>query len=91
MNLHGTEFWTSEHRGSGHVHLIKSFWKNCKHGIFLRRVADPDPNPEDPYVFRPPGSGSIIHKDFLSLKNDVNVPSKSSVISQKNLNFLLMC
>jgi hypothetical protein len=66
-------------------------------------VADPDPS--DPYVFGPPGSGSIsqrhvsvsgsfYHKGkivrktliptalllllyFLSLKNDVNVPSKS--------------
>ncbi len=53
-------------------------------------VADPDPS--DPYVFGPPGSRSyhqakIVRKtliptalrlsfDFLSLKNDVNVPSK---------------
>jgi hypothetical protein len=70
-------------------------------------VADPDPNPDDPYVFRPPRSGSgsisqrygsrsgsfyhqakIVRKtliptalwllfNFLSLKNDVNVPSKN--------------
>ncbi len=73
-------------------------------------VADPDPNPDpsDPYVFGPPGSGSvsqsygsgsfyheakILNKtliptvlwllfDFLSLKNDVNVPSKRN--KQKN-------
>ncbi len=32
-------------------------------------VADPDP-----YVFGPPGSGSGSVLDFLSLKNDVNVP-----------------
>ncbi len=51
----------------------------------------------DPYVFRPPASGSISQRygsgsgtgtfyhylfDFLSLKNDVNVPSKSNM--QKN-------
>jgi hypothetical protein len=65
----------------------------------------------DPYVFGPPGSGSISQRygsgsfyrqakigrkslissalwllfDFLSLKNDVNVPSKSN--KQKNLYF----
>jgi hypothetical protein len=56
-------------------------------------VADPDPNPDpypdppDPHVFGPPGSGSgsISQRygsestsDFLSLKNYVNVPSKSN-------------
>jgi hypothetical protein len=77
-------------------------------------VANPDPNPDldppDPYVFGPPGSGSICQRygsgsgsftswkiskknldsynfvtlfDFLSLKNDVNVPSKSN--KQKKL------
>ncbi len=75
------------------------------------RVADPDP-----FVFGPPGSGSIsrmygsgsgslyhqpkivrktlipstfliLHFDFLSLKNDVNVPSK--VISRKTF-FILV-
>ncbi len=59
-------------------------------------VADPNPDPPDPHVFGPPGSGSgsfchkarIVRKtliftvllllfDFLSLKNDVRVPSKS--------------
>ena len=58
-------------------------------------VADPNPDPPDPYVFGPPGSGSFYHRaiivrktliltillgtlfDFLSLKNDVNVASKS--------------
>jgi hypothetical protein len=85
-------------------------------------IADPNPDPPDPHVFRPPGSGStsqiygsgsgsgsfyhhakIVRKtlipryyfvtffDFLSLKNDVNVPSKSN--KQKKLcsksNFLL--
>ncbi len=66
-------------------------------------VADPDP--PDPHIFGPPGSGStsqrygsgsdpiIMQKnldsyyfvtlfDYLSLKNDVNVPSKSN--KQKN-------
>ncbi len=55
-------------------------------------VADPDPNPDpDQRVFGLPGSGSFYHHakivrktliptfcDFLSLKNDVNVPSKSN-------------
>ena len=68
-----------------------------------------DPDPPDPHVFGPPGSGSTSQRygsgsgsscknrkknldslyfvtvfDFLSLKNDVNVPSKSTVISRKN-------
>jgi hypothetical protein len=54
----------------------------------------PDPYPPDPHVFGPPGSGSgsscknskknldsyyfMALFDFLSLKNDVNVPSKSN-------------
>jgi hypothetical protein len=54
----------------------------------------PDPDPQDPHVLRPPGSGSFSHQskivrktlipsvlwlllDFLSMKNDVNVTSKS--------------
>jgi hypothetical protein len=48
------------------------------------RAVDPDP-----YVLGPPGSGSVIicadpdpsiikHYDFLSFKNNVNVPSKSN-------------
>jgi hypothetical protein len=77
-------------------------------GMVFTIVADPDPS--DPYVFGPPGSGAgpssqrygsrsfyhqakIVRKtliptvlwllfDFLSLKNDVNVPSKSN--RQKN-------
>ncbi len=28
----------------------------------LTSVADSDPDPSDPYVFRPPGSGSFYHK-----------------------------
>jgi hypothetical protein len=47
-------------------------------------VADPDPEPPEPHVF-----GENLDSyyfvtlfDFLSLKNDVNVPSKS--ISRKN-------
>ncbi len=79
-------------------------------------VADPDPNPvpdpPDPHVFGPFGSGSISQRygsgsfyhhakivrktliptifDFLSLKNDVNVPSKSNKqkIKTKNLFFV---
>ncbi len=58
----------------------------------------PDPDPPDPHVFGPPGSGSgstsqmygsgsfyhhVTLFDFLSLKNDVNVPSKSN--KQKKL------
>jgi hypothetical protein len=59
---------------------------------------DPNPDP-DPHVFGPPGSGSFYHLakivrktltptilclfDFLSLKNDVNVASKSN--KQKKL------
>jgi hypothetical protein len=39
---------------------------------------EPDPDPPDPHVFGPPG-----FFDFLSLKNDVNVPSKSN--KQKKL------
>ncbi len=69
-------------------------------------VADPNPDPSDPYFFGPPGSGSgsisqrhpgpsIIQQKckknidsyyfvtfFLSLRNDLNVPSKSN--KQKN-------
>ncbi len=73
-----------------------------------------DPDLQDPYVFEPPGSGSVIifygsgsgsfHQqakkvrktliftilrllfDFLSMKTDVNVPSKSK--KQKNLFFV---
>jgi hypothetical protein len=83
-------------------------------------VADPNPDPSNPYVFGPPGfgsvfisqrhgsrSGSFYHQatkvrktlipivllllvDFLSLKNDVNVPSKSN--KQKNvLKKLVFC
>jgi hypothetical protein len=59
-------------------------------------VRDPDPDPEDPHVFGPPGSfyqqAKIVSKtliptvllllfDFLSLKNDVNVKIISIVIS----------
>jgi hypothetical protein len=71
-------------------------------------VPDPNPDPPDPHVFGPPGSGSFYHHakivrignidsyyfvtlfDFLSLKNDVNVPSKSN--SRKicvKINFLV--
>jgi hypothetical protein len=72
-------------------------------GSIFTSVADPDPS--DPYVFGPPGSGSISKRhgsfyhqatnldsyrtvllllfDFLSLKNDVNVPSTSN--KQKSL------
>ncbi len=80
--------------------------------IVCNRVADPNPDPDPPDVFKPPGSGfgsisqsygsgsgSFYHKaklvrktlistvlgllfDFLSLKNDKNVPSKSN--TQKN-------
>jgi hypothetical protein len=76
-------------------------------GFHLPRgsVAEPDPDPSDPYVIGPPGSGpgstnqrygsgsfyhyaKIVRKiliptvfqlifNFLSFKNDVNVPSKS--------------
>jgi hypothetical protein len=59
-------------------------------------VADPDPDLPDPHVFGPPGSGFFYHHakivkkiliptlfDFLSLKNDVNVASKSN--KQKKL------
>jgi hypothetical protein len=53
-------------------------------------VADPDP--PGPGVFGPPGSGSVSQRygsgllvDFLPLKNDVIVPSKS--IMQKNFFF----
>ncbi len=74
-----------------------------------------DPDPSDPYVFGPPGSGSISRHgsgsfyhpekivrntliptvlrllfDFLSLKNDVYVPSKK-VIGGKLLIKLLFC
>ncbi len=55
-----------------------------------------DPDPPDPHVFGPPGSfyqhAKIVKKnldyfvtlfDFLSLKNDTNVPSKSN--KQKKL------
>jgi hypothetical protein len=72
--------------------------------IVLRRVADPDPS--DPYVFGPPGSGSVSQMtdpdpsiikqkklllfDLLSLKNDVNVPSKNnSKKTFKKISFLL--
>ncbi len=65
------------------------------HWLYESSVVDPDPL--DPYVFGPPGSGSfqyqakIVRKtliskvlwqlhDFLSLKNDENVPLKK----QKN-------
>ncbi len=46
---------------------------------FLNNVPDPEAHPYDPYVFGPPGSGSIIYLlcylfDFLSLKSGVNVP-----------------
>jgi hypothetical protein len=62
----------------------------------LGSVADPDPNPPNPHVFGPPGSGSTSQRygsgfgiflsssyfvtlfDFISLKNDENVPSKST-------------
>ena len=59
-------------------------------------VRDPDPDPEDPHVFGPPGSfyqqAKIVRKtliptvllllfDFLSLKNDVKCKNNSIVIS----------
>jgi hypothetical protein len=64
---------------------------------------NPELDPPDPRVFRPPGSGSgsgsfyhqakIVRKtlistfcDFLPLKNDVKIPSKSNM--QKNKFFL---
>ncbi len=66
----------------------------------------PDPDPPDPHVFRPPGSGSFYHQakiarktliptvlwlllDFLSLKNDINVPSKSNKQNFFFISFLL--
>jgi hypothetical protein len=69
-----------------------------KYSLILFSVPDPEPEPDppDPHVFGPPGSGSgstgqrygsgsFYHHlfDFLSLKNDVNVPSKSN--KQKKL------
>jgi hypothetical protein len=87
--------------------------------LLVSSVADPNPDPvqSDPYVFRPPGSGSgsisqrfgsgsfyhqaiIVRKtmiptvllillDFLSLKNDVNVPSISG--KQKNFKKVVFC
>ncbi len=58
--------------------------------LVTSRVVDPDPDPQDPYVCGPPASGSFHHHakivknlDFyhfvtsLSLKSDVNAPSKS--------------
>jgi hypothetical protein len=67
---------------------------------------NPDPDPPDPHVFGPPGSGSgsgsfyhhaiIVRKTLnptifdLSLKKDVNVPSKSN--EQKKIkNKLVFC
>ncbi len=52
-------------------------------------VADPDP---DPHVFGPPGSGSyyfVTLFDFLSLKNDLNLPSKSNKQNFFKVSFLL--
>ena len=70
---------------------VSGFKTYCT-GRFRTSVADPDP--PDPHVFGPPGSGSgsfyhhakIVRKtyylvtlfDFLYLKNDVNVASKSN-------------
>jgi hypothetical protein len=73
-------------------------------GVYTVNYSVPDPNPPDPHVFWPPGSGSasqrygsgsfyhhakIVKKnlesyyfvtlfDFLSLKNNITVPSKSN-------------
>jgi hypothetical protein len=76
--------------------LKKQIWANFQIIIELfTSVADSDPNPDptDPHVFGPPESGSyskIVRFqlfcdsfDFLSLKNDVNVASKSN--KQKKL------
>ncbi len=91
---------------------IRFVW-GSRHLAVHSSVADPDPS--DPYVFGPPGSGSvsqmyrsgsfhhqakIVRKtliptvlwflfDFLSLKNYVNVPSKSN--KQKNCYKLVFC
>ncbi len=85
------------------VHVFRQLHYVCIERV-LASVADPDP--PDPHVFGPPGSGSgstsqrygsscknskknldsyylAIFFDFLSLKHDVNVPSKS--IKQKKL------
>jgi hypothetical protein len=39
--------------------------------LFITSVADPNPDPSDPYVFGPPGSGSIsqqvIRDTFLTI------------------------
>jgi hypothetical protein len=61
--------------------------------VRLYRLAEPckstvntsvlDPEPPDPHVFGPPGSGSFYHQ-AKTLKNDVNVPSKSN---KKKKNF----
>ncbi len=83
---------------------------------FVSSVPEPHPDPPDPHVFGPPGSGSISQRygsgsgsfyqqakiirktliptvlwlllDFLSLKNDGNVPSKSN--KQQNLKIRLV-
>jgi hypothetical protein len=38
--------------------IFKNYGKNIKHETILTSVADPDPDPPDPHVFGPPGSGS---------------------------------
>jgi hypothetical protein len=80
------------------------FSSTCTQQCFkIISVADPDLDP-DPHVFGPPGSfyhhAKIVRKidsyyvvtlfDFLSLKKDVNVSSKSNMQKNKikNLFFL---
>ncbi len=80
-------------------------------------VPYPNPDPPDPHVFGPPGSGSISQRygsgstnqqakivrktliptvlwlllDFLSLKNYVNVPSKSNKKTFFKISFFFVC
>jgi hypothetical protein len=48
-------------------------------------VADPDPNPSDPYDFGPPGSGSVTQRyrsrsgSFYHEAYDVNVPLQKEI------------
>ncbi len=88
-----------------HTHLNSSLLVPSCLWILFSSVADPDLDPYDPYIFGSSESGSyrqakIVRKtlipivlrllnDFLSLRNDVNVPSLSN--KQKNLEKIAIC
>ena len=71
-----------------HLYSIQCMETNADLNLFLiskTSVADRDSNPSDPYVFGPPGSGSVSQRyrsgsgSFYHEAYDVNVPLQKEI------------